>query len=66
VTLTTVTNTRNVVVKDLNGELGKRGMQISNGYGDIKEKTFRIAHMGDLTMADMKDVTSAIADILKL
>ena len=66
VTLTTVANTRNIVVKDLNGELGKRGMQISNGYGDLKEKTFRIAHMGDLTMADMKEVTSAIVDVLKL
>jgi aspartate aminotransferase-like enzyme len=66
VTLTTVANTRNTVIKDLNGELGKRGMQISNGYGDLKEKTFRIAHMGDLTMADMKEVTAAIADILKL
>jgi len=66
VTLTTVANTRSIVVKDLNGELGKRGMQISNGYGDIKEKTFRIAHMGDLTMADMKEVTAAIVDVLKL
>ena len=66
VTLTTIANTRNISVKDLNGELGKRGMQISNGYGDIKEKTFRIAHMGDLTMTDMKEVTSAIVDVLKL
>jgi aspartate aminotransferase-like enzyme len=66
VTLTTVANTRDIAVKDLNAELGKRGMQISNGYGDLKEKTFRIAHMGDLTLADMKEVTAAIADILKL
>jgi aspartate aminotransferase-like enzyme len=66
VTLTTAANTRSISVKDLNGELGKRGMQISNGYGDLKEKTFRIAHMGDLTMADMKEVTAAIADVLKL
>jgi aspartate aminotransferase-like enzyme len=66
VTLTTVDNTRKISVKDLNGELGRRGMQISNGYGDLKEKTFRIAHMGDLTMADMKEVTEAIVDVLKL
>ncbi|HDQ98884.1 MAG TPA: alanine--glyoxylate aminotransferase family protein, partial [candidate division WOR-3 bacterium] len=51
---------------DLNGELAKRHMQISNGYGDLKEKTFRLAHMGDLTMADMKELTAAIEDILKL
>jgi aspartate aminotransferase-like enzyme len=66
VTLTTVANTRNISVKDLNGELGKRNMQISNGYGDLKEKTFRLAHMGDLQVADMKEVTAAIEDVLKL
>ncbi|MGB2958840.1 MAG: alanine--glyoxylate aminotransferase family protein [Bacteroidota bacterium] len=65
-TLTTVTNTRNISVKDLNGELGKMGMQISNGYGDLKEKTFRIAHMGELTMVDIKEVTGAIEKILNL
>jgi aspartate aminotransferase-like enzyme len=64
VTLTTITNTRNISVKALNDALGKEGMQISNGYGDLKEKTFRIAHMGELTMADIKEVTSAIEKIL--
>jgi aspartate aminotransferase-like enzyme len=63
-TLTTITNTRNINVGNLNSELGKRGLQISNGYGDLKEKTFRIAHMGELTMADIREVTSAIDEIL--
>ena len=63
-TLTTITNTRNISVKDLNGELAKLGMQISNGYGDLKEKTFRIAHLGELTLADVKEVTGAIDRIL--
>jgi aspartate aminotransferase-like enzyme len=64
VTLTTITNTRNIPVGTLNQELGKLGMQISNGYGDLKEKTFRIAHMGELTLADVKEVTAAIEKIL--
>jgi len=63
-TLTTITNTRNISVKALNDALGKEGMQISNGYGDLKEKTFRIAHMGELTMEDIKQVTAAIERIL--
>ncbi len=63
-TLTTITNTRNIPVGTLNQELGKLGMQISNGYGDLKEKTFRIAHMGELTLADVKEVTAAIEKIL--
>jgi len=65
-TLTNVTNTRGISVADLNGDLGKRGLMISNGYGDLKEKTFRIAHMADCTMADIKEVTDAIVDILGL
>ena len=40
--------------------------QIGNGYGTLKNHTFRIAHMGELTMADMKEVTGAIEDILGL
>lgn len=64
VTLTTIANTKNIPVKALNEGLAKVGMQISNGYGDLKEKTFRIAHMGELTPADVKDVTAAIDRIL--
>ncbi|HKM00693.1 MAG TPA: alanine--glyoxylate aminotransferase family protein, partial [Sedimentibacter sp.] len=41
VTLTTVKNTRHISVKELNEQLGKRGFVISNGYGNLKEKTFR-------------------------
>jgi len=64
VTLTAITNTKGISVANLNSELGKLGLQISNGYGDLKEKTFRIAHMGELTLADVKEVTAAIEKIL--
>ncbi len=65
-TLTVIANTRGISVADLNSQLGKRGIQIANGYGDLKEKTFRIAHMGELTMDDMLEVTGAIEEILNL
>lgn len=65
-TVTCIKNTRNVNVSQLNEELGKRGMQLSNGYGEQKDKTFRIAHMGELTLDDMAELTEAIEDILKL
>jgi len=66
VTLTTVKNTRGINVKDLNNELGKRGFSISNGYGELKEKTFRIAHMADLTLDEIKELLREIEDILEL
>lgn len=66
ITLTTVKNTRNINVKDLNAKLGVLGFAISNGYGDLKEKTFRIAHMADLTIDDIKELLTAIENILGL
>ena len=39
---------------------------LSNGYGKLKEKTFRIAHMGDLQMSDIDELLGAIEEILKL
>ncbi|MDD4045506.1 MAG: alanine--glyoxylate aminotransferase family protein [Tissierellia bacterium] len=66
VTLTTVDNTQNISVKGLNEELGKRGFVISNGYGNLKEKTFRIAHMADLTLKDVKELLLNIEDILSI
>jgi aspartate aminotransferase-like enzyme len=65
-TVTNVENTRGINVADLNAELALRGAQISNGYGPLKEKCFRIAHMGDLTLTDLKWLTDQIEDILDL
>lgn len=65
-TLTTIKNTRGVSIADLNKELGKRGFTISNGYGDLKEKTFRIAHMADCQVDDVRELLDNIEDILGL
>jgi len=65
-TLTTVKNTKNIDVSLLNKELGKRGFVISNGYGSLKDKTFRIAHMADCTMDELKELLVNINDILGL
>ena len=51
---------------NLNKELAKRGFQISNGYGDLKEKTFRIAHMADITVDEVKELLDNINYILDL
>jgi aspartate aminotransferase-like enzyme len=65
-TVTTIENTRGISVADLNSELGKRGAMISNGYGPLKEKCFRIAHMGDLQVSDINWLLGQIDDILGL
>ncbi len=63
-TLTTITNTRNISIADLNKKLGEHGYMISNGYGKLKEKTFRIAHMAETTLDDIKNLLSLIDKIL--
>ena len=65
-TVTNIRNTRGINVADLNKELAKRGAMISNGYGTLKEKAFRIAHMGDLQLEDLQWLTDQIDDILEL
>ncbi|NLO22033.1 MAG: alanine--glyoxylate aminotransferase family protein [Syntrophomonadaceae bacterium] len=63
-TLTTISNTRDIEVGALNQELGRRGFQISNGYGKMKEKTFRIAHMADCHLDEIKELLGNIDEIL--
>ena len=65
-TLTVINNSRGISFAELNKKLGERGMTISNGYGKLKEKTFRIAHMGDLQMDDMKELVDNLDDIIGL
>jgi aspartate aminotransferase-like enzyme len=66
-TVTTIENTRGVNIAELNEQLGHQGAMISNGYGSqLREKTFRIAHMGDLKVEDIHWVLSLIDDILDL
>ena len=65
-TLTNIKNTKGINVGDLNKELGKRGFMISNGYGNLKEKTFRIAHMAETTLDDIKELLLIIDEILGL
>jgi len=63
-TVTCVANTRSVDVSALNRFLAARGMHISDGYGALKGRTFRIAHMADATEADLRMLLGAIDDFL--
>jgi aspartate aminotransferase-like enzyme len=63
-TVTTIENTRGVDVGALNAFLLVRGMRIAGGYGPIKESTFRIGHMGELTLDDLNTLLSAIEKFL--
>jgi len=65
-TLTTIKNTKEISVSDLNKKLAERGFEISNGYGDLKDVTFRISHMADYTLDEVKELITIINEILGL
>ena len=62
ITVTCIQNTSGKSVQELNEKLAKKGFMISNGYGKLKEKTFRIGHMGEWDLAGIKEVIAAIND----
>lgn len=63
-TVTCVDNNLNIDVAALNQHLRQNNMIISNGYGPLKGKNFRIAHMGDTQMEDMEALFAVMDDFL--
>ena len=59
-TVTCASNNLEIDISALNKYLRSHGMIISNGYGDLKGKTFRIAHMGDTQMQDLEELFAAM------
>ncbi len=59
-TVSCINNDRNLDIGHMNKFLRERGMIISNGYGTLKGKNFRIAHMGDLQPQDMEMLYAAL------
>ncbi len=57
-------NTRALDIAALNKFLVTKGMRIANGYGDLKDKTFRIAHMGEITMSDVDSLLANMEEFM--
>ena len=64
-TVSCIENTRKeVTVKQLYDKLYERGAVISEGYGKLKERTFRIAHMADTQVSELKELLGWIDEII--
>jgi aspartate aminotransferase-like enzyme len=61
-TLTVVRNPEAFDLSAFNKFIAPRGMRLANGYGDLKGKTIRIAHMGEITMDDLEALLSALEE----
>ncbi|NUN49288.1 MAG: alanine--glyoxylate aminotransferase family protein [Candidatus Brocadiae bacterium] len=65
VTLTCASNTRKVDVPKWVKRMSDRGFVISEGYGRLKNDAFRVAHMADCTMDDLKECLGVMSEELK-
>lgn len=63
-TVVTIKNSLNWDISALNKFLQTRGMRIANGYGKIKDLTYRIATMGETTMENIDQLLTAMDDFM--
>lgn len=63
-TVTAVNNGRNINVDDMAKFMGGKGFSMDKGYGKIKGKTFRIAHMGDMHSTELEEILSGLDEFL--
>ncbi|MFX1286629.1 MAG: pyridoxal-phosphate-dependent aminotransferase family protein [Promethearchaeota archaeon] len=60
----TCVNSLGLDVPKLKSDLMKKGYLFATGYGKFKEKNFRIAHMGDRTLNELKTYLQTIEDLI--
>lgn len=63
ITVSCIKNVLGKSVNKLNEKLAENGFSIGNGYGKLKEKTFRIGHMGEWNLTGIKQVLALIEEI---
>ncbi len=63
-TVTCVANTRNADVNKMASFMMKKGYDMDKGYGQIKGKTFRVAHMGDTQPSTLQDFLNGLDEFL--
>jgi len=60
-----VLNRGNLDFSKFHSALKEKGYEISGGYGEVKEKTFRIGHMGDLTPKRVSELLKVMDETLE-
>lgn len=64
-TVTTVANTLGFDIDAMAKFMSGKGFSMDKGYGKIKGKTFRIAHMGDMQPSTLEEVLSGLDEFLE-
>ncbi|MEN3045052.1 MAG: alanine--glyoxylate aminotransferase family protein [Candidatus Hydrothermales bacterium] len=63
-TVSVIKNNKNLDIPNLIDKLKERGFKIANGYGKLKNITFRIGHMGDLSIEEIEELLKNIDELI--
>ncbi|KKN38645.1 hypothetical protein LCGC14_0751490, partial [marine sediment metagenome] len=63
-TVSTINNSLNLNIGRLVSTLLEKGYRIVNGYGSLRGKTFRIGHMGEITVNSLQEMLKVLTDIV--
>lgn len=63
-TLTVVCNPPEFDCAEFNKFMAPKNIRLANGYGDLKGKTFRIAHMGEIMPKDLENLLAGIDEYM--
>ena len=61
----TVVKLNGMDFEEFDKSLREKGFEISPGYGNVKDETFRIGHMGDLTEKDIQDLLDVMDEVME-
>ena len=64
-TITVVVNPPTFDCGEFNKFVAPRSLRLANGYGDLKGKTFRIAHMAEIQMSDLENLLDGIDEFMQ-
>lgn len=63
-TVSTINNSLNLDISKMVSMLLEKGYRIVNGYGQLVDKTFRIGHMGEISLEDLEKMLKVLTDII--
>lgn len=63
-TVSTMKNSLNIDYAEMVNRMLLKGYRIVNGYGSLVNKTFRIGHMGEISLKDLENMLKILTDVI--
>jgi len=63
-TVSTIKNSLNLEIDEIINRMLEKRYRIVNGYGDLRNKTFRIGHMGEVTLKELEAMLNVLTEVI--